>query len=93
VSNPLHDFRSVKLKTVTVIFPDSQQALTWCYEHLNEDAARFSTSGYIMTEEEAEAVTAGMERDGLMSADDLHIGLEELFQQQQNWDQQNQNDC
>jgi len=82
--NPLHDFRiEPYAENKVVIHPDSTAAKDWCYVHLNEDADRINTAGYLMTQTEARAVVASMRRDKLMSVGDVEEAQEELSRQYQ----------
>jgi len=67
-STQIKDFTVDNHGSILVLTPDSDQALHWCHEHLNEDAMRWGKVGYVIEPRYIADVVAGMERDGLVQS-------------------------
>jgi len=82
-----YDYEIYDHGDTTVIYPVATAAQEWCAAHLPANSERWSTHGYVIRTEAADAVCSGMQRDKLISEDE-YVNLCELEQQMQ--DQANQ---
>ena len=79
-----YDYEIYDHGDTTVIYPVATAAQEWCAAHLPANSERWSTHGYVIRTEAADAVCSGMQRDKLISEDE-YVNLCELEQQMQDW--------
>lgn len=85
---PEHDFDIEDHGSIVVLDCYSNAALQWCYRHLPEYCPRWGRTGFAIERRYVADVIAGMKRDNLMDRNDYSNAMNELCDQQTQWEDQ-----